>query len=85
MAEKPRKTAQEKAQEALDVANRKVDSATERRDKTKALLEAIETDLKAYMAERDYLAQHPALKSLEDAVAEAGEQPIESDENLPGF
>ena len=58
---KVRKTAQQKAQEALDAAGRKVTSLTERLDKAKAAVTALETDLAAAKANRDYVAQHPAL------------------------
>ena len=85
MAEK--QTAQQKAQAALDLVDRKLAKAGARKNKAREAYEAAHAEVDSLTAERDYLAQHPALKSLEDAVAEAGEQPVEpeQDENLPGF
>jgi len=65
MAEKTRKTAQEKAQEALDVAERKVTTFTEKRDKAKADLETAIASLEVAERNRDYVKQHPALQPLE--------------------
>lgn len=61
MSDKPRKTAQEKAQEALDAAERKVTSLTERKAKAQAQVAALNVDLNAAIANRDYVKQHPAL------------------------
>lgn len=59
-------TAQEKAQEALEIANRKVKKLEEKRDKAKADLAAAIESLEAETRNRDYVAQHPALQSVEE-------------------
>ena len=62
-------TAQEKAQEALEIANRKVEKLEAKRDKAKADLAAAIASLEAETKNRDYVAQHPALKSVEEHQA----------------
>lgn len=68
MSDKPRKTAQEKAQEALDAAERKVTSLTERKAKAEAQVAALNVDLNAAIANRDYVKQHPALTQTNPEV-----------------
>lgn len=78
MAEK--QTAQQKAQEALEVAERKVEKLQAKRDKARADLAAAIKALEVETATRDYVAQHPALKSLEEHQASVAPQT----ETLPG-
>lgn len=66
-------TAQQKAQEALEVAERKVKKLEAKRDKAKADLDAAIADLETETATRDYIAQHPALKSVDEHRAAAAE------------
>jgi len=83
MTDKVRKTAQERAQEAVGVAQRKVDSITKRLAAAKAQVETLESDLKAEKALLDFAKSHPALTQetapaapvAEEPLPEAGEKP----------
>lgn len=79
------KSAQEKAQADLDVAERKYKRASDRLEAHKAAAVTLEAEVKSLGEHVDYLKQHPALKSLEDAVAEAQEPTPESDRPSLGF
>ena len=59
--EKPKVSAKEKAEQAVAVAQRKVDKLKARRDDLAAKGEAVVADLKAAEASLAYLKQHPAL------------------------
>jgi hypothetical protein len=61
MADKPRKTAQERAQEAVDLSQRKVNKLTERRDNLQRILEAVHDSLAAEERLLDFAKSHPAL------------------------
>lgn len=74
-------TAQEKAQEALEIANRKVKKLEEKRDKAKADLAAAIESLEAETANRDYVAAHPALKSVEEHQASVAKEPYDPTED----
>lgn len=56
------KTAKQKAQEALDVATRKLERATAKHTEAKAAVASLEAEIKGLTKERDYLASHPALE-----------------------
>lgn len=71
MAEK--KTAAQKAQEALDVATRKRDRTKDRLDKAEAEVADAKGLLEIQEAEVAYLAQHPAL--TQQVKTEADETP----------
>jgi hypothetical protein len=71
------KTAQEKAQADLDVAERKYKRASEKLEAHKAAAVTLEAEVQSLGEHVDYLKQHPALKSLEDAVAEAQANKVE--------
>ena len=58
---KPKQTAQEKAQQAVDVAQRKVKKLEARRDDLAAKGQAVLDDLVAAQRQLDFLKQHPAL------------------------
>jgi len=81
--EKVRKTAQQKAQEAVDLAQRKVNSLISRKAKAKEALEALDADLKEASANLTYVKSHPALTQetapaapvAEEPLPEAGEKP----------
>ena len=83
-------TAQEKAKAALDVVDRKLAKAKAR---LKAAIKAIETaeaEVKSLTEEREYVAAHPALKSLEEHKAEAtakaeADDEGEDDESAPSL
>jgi hypothetical protein len=80
--------AQEKAQEALEIANRKVKKLEEKRDKAKADLAAAIESLEAETRNRDYVAQHPALQAVEERVDPTpAEQPVkpEAGQSSLGF
>jgi hypothetical protein len=89
MADKPRKSAQQKAQEELDKAERLVKSLTTRRDRSKSTLATLEGDLKEAVAVRDHIASHPALtQPTEDPQAPAPVNPADegsSQSSLPDF
>lgn len=77
-------TAQEKAQEALDIANRKIEKLQAKRDKAKADLDAAVKSLEAEERNRDYVAQHPALQSVEEQVDPTpAEQPVKPEPAAP--
>lgn len=67
------KTAQERAQEALDTLNAKVAKLTERNDKNQAAAAKSKADLEAATLERDHVATHPALTQPTNGVVETGE------------
>jgi hypothetical protein len=70
-------TAQEKAQAELDIANRKIEKLTAKRDKAKADLDAAVKSLESETALRDHIASHPALQSVEEQVDPTpAEQPV---------
>jgi hypothetical protein len=61
MSETPRKTAKERAQDAVDLAQRKVDSITKRKAAAEAQVETLTSDLTAQQALLDFAKSHPAL------------------------
>ena len=61
------KTAQQRAQEALDVAERRVASLAERLAKLSGLIDAVQEDFDAAVTRRDFLAQNPDLPTPVDA------------------
>lgn len=91
MADKARKTAQQKAQEAVDLAQRKVNSLISRKAKAKEALEALDADLKEASANLTYVKSHPALtqptevaKPEPEVLPQAGEPEAPKD-TLPPF
>lgn len=73
------KTAQEKAQADLDVAERKYKRASDKLAAHKAAAVTLEAEVTSLGEHVDYLKQHPALKSLEDSIADAQEPTPESE------
>lgn len=75
MTTTPRRTvpAAEKARDALGVAERKVKALEDAKAKHQAAINALTPQIADAKATRDYLAQHPALKSAGLAKYEAGE------------
>lgn len=69
-----RKTAASKAQEALDVAERKLVSLNARLVKAKADVELLTAQITAETIERDYFKGHPALagKTVEETIGADG-------------
>lgn len=59
------KTHAQRAQEALDLADRHVDRLTKRSDQLVAELTAVNHELEAATTRRDYLSQHPDLAKAE--------------------
>ena len=62
-ATRKRRSDAEKASEALNLAERKLVRAQKRAERLAAEQDAAEQEVKALTAQRDYLAQHPALQS----------------------
>lgn len=56
-----RKTPRQRAEEALAIAERKVDRLTADRDKHRTALNTIQADLEDATRRRDYLAKNPDL------------------------
>lgn len=63
-----RRTAAEKAQQALDVVERKLARVTARVEEYRALYEEAQVEAQALTSERDYLAAHPALAQEDELV-----------------
>lgn len=59
-------TAQDKAKEALEISDRKIEKLQAKRDKARADLSAAIRALEVEQENHDYLAAHPALKSVEE-------------------
>ncbi len=68
---RPRRTAGEKAAEALATAQRKVERAERRKEEAEAVLGTIDAEIARLVKERDYIASHPALQQQDEAVMEA--------------
>lgn len=68
---KPRKSAAEKAQQSLDIANRKLEALNKRLTGAKASVVDLEKQIAAETVERDYFASHPALADTSHARQEA--------------
>lgn len=76
MAERKRKTARQRAEEALGVVDRRIETLTAKRDKAKATYEAAKRELSDAEKRREYLILDPALPSSvreQDVTAQAGE------------
>lgn len=76
MSETTRKTrtAQEKAQEVVDKATRKVESLTKRHEKALEDASRLEQELQEAVSERDYAATHPALKASAQTSIPLGDE-----------
>ena len=61
-----KKTAAEKAQEAFDVASRRLDRARSARDKLKTQLDEATAEVEAAQKRRDYLANDPDLPAVQN-------------------
>jgi hypothetical protein len=75
-APRTRKTPQQKAEQALGVAERRVAALTTQKAKFEAELATVFAELKDATRRRDYLAQSPDLPTSPDHLP----QPLEDDE-----
>lgn len=79
-----RKTEQERAEEALGVAQRRVDRTAAKLTTAKAEVENLERELKALTARRDFLARDPALPQADDETL-ADAHPTDDPGDVPPF
>ena len=67
MTDRQKKTPAQKAQEAFDVASRRLDRARTARDKLKTQLDEATAEVEAAQKRRDYLANDPDLPAVQTA------------------
>lgn len=83
-AKRTRRTEQERAIDALRIANGKVEALTKNRDRAKSEAESFDKLLTAAIDRRDYLAADPALPPAEPTDPAAGETTTDADAAAAG-